>query len=246
VVDPMHFDQRAGVYERYRPPYPEALWKRLDDLGLLRPGRRALELGAGSGQATARLAAAGLSVTAVEPGPHLAGRLRTGLPEVTVLVTTAEEARLPEAGFDLAVAATSVHWFNLEVVLPKLHRALAAGGSFVVWRTVFGDPAFPTPFRERTGRIVQRRRDAPARPGPDESDTAGWVNELTASGLFAATHTDHFPWAVELGVDQIHGLFSTFSNWSTAEAEEAAQAARDLGGSVTEHYVTPLIVLRRV
>jgi hypothetical protein len=40
-------------------------------------------------------------------------------------------------------------------------------------------------------------------------------------------------------------LFTTFSNWSAAEVDEAARAARDLGGSVIEHYETPLIVLRR-
>ncbi|WP_246018478.1 class I SAM-dependent methyltransferase [Arthrobacter crusticola] len=242
----MHFDRRVEVYEKYRPPYPDALWNRLRDLDLLLPGTRALELGAGSGQATVALVDAGLSVTAVEPGPNLAGRLLERLPQVTVLAGTAEEAELPEAGFDLAVAATSVHWLNLEIVLPKLHRALAPGGSFAVWRTAFGNPAVRTPFRERTGQIVGRRRGAPARPGPDELDTAGWVKELTADGLFAEASTDTFAWSIELGADQIHGLFSTFSNWSAGEVEEAAQAVRTLGGYVTEHYVTPLIVLKRV
>jgi SAM-dependent methyltransferase len=246
MVDAMHFDRRAGVYEKYRPPYPDALWSRLRGLGLLLPGRRALELGAGSGQATAALVGAGLSVTAVEPGPNLAARLRTRLPQVTVLAGTAEEVELPEAGFDLAVAATSVHWLNLGIVLPKLHRALVPDGSFAVWRTAFGDPAVTTPFRERTGQIVGRRRGAPARPGPDELDTAGWVKELTAAGLFAETSTDTFAWSIELGAEQVHGLFSTFSNWSAAEVEEATQAVRDLGGHVIEHYLTPLIVLKRV
>lgn len=245
MVDPMHFDRWAGAYERFRPPYPDALWERLRDLGLMMPGKRAVELGAGSGQATAALVEAGLSVTAVEPGPNLAGRLRARLPQVTVLTGTAEEAELPEAGFDLAVAATSVHWLNLEIVLPKLHRALVPGSSFAVWRTAFGDPTVRTRFRERTGQIVGRRRAAPARPGPDELDTAGWVRELTAGGLFAEVSTDTFRWSIVLGADEVHGLFSTFSNWSAAEVEEATQAVRDLGGSVTEHYVTPLIVVER-
>ncbi|MHA7262210.1 class I SAM-dependent methyltransferase [Arthrobacter sp. TMN-37] len=241
----MHFNQRADVYEESRPPYPDALWTRLRGLNLLRRGTRALELGAGSGQATAALVDAGLSVTAVEPGQNLAARLHARLPSVQVQVAAAEDAEVPDAGFDLAVAATSVHWFDLDVVLPKLHRALVPGGSFVVWRTVFGDPAFPTPFRERTGQIVRRRRNLPVRPGPDELDTAGWVRELTRSGLFVHASTDHFPWSIELRADQVHGLFSTFSNWTAAEVEEAAQAVLDLGGSATEHYVTPLIVLRR-
>ncbi len=245
MADPMHFDQRVEVYEKYRPPYPDALWKRLQDLDLLVAGKRAVELGAGSGQATVRLVDAGLTVTAVEPGPSLAERLRARLPQVNVLVTTAEGAELTEEGFDLAVAATSLHWFDLDVVLPRLHRLLVPGGSLVVWRTAFGDPTFRTPFRERVELITHRRRGAPARPGPGELDTAGWVNVLTAGGLFTEVHTEHFFWTIELGPEQVHGLFSTFSDWSVAEVEEAAQAVSDLGGSVTEHYVTPLIVLKR-
>jgi hypothetical protein len=72
------------------------------------------------------------------------------------------------------------------------------------------------------------------------------VEALTGGGLFVESHVDHFPWSIELDADQVHGLFSTFSNWTAKEVEEAGEAARDLGGSVTEHYVTPLIVVRRV
>ncbi len=69
---------------------------------------------------------------------------------------------------------------------------------------------------------------------------------MTASGHFADSHTDVFRWSVDLDADQIRGLFSTFSDWSADEAEAAAQAVDDLGGRVTEHYLTPLIVLTRV
>ena len=59
MPDPGHFDAHAEVYDRGRPPYPPALWERLTGTGLLVPGVRVVELGAGSGQATAPLLAAG-------------------------------------------------------------------------------------------------------------------------------------------------------------------------------------------
>lgn len=247
MPDRGHFDAHAEVYERARPPYPEALWARLGSLRLLGPGVRVVDLGAGTGQATGPMLAAGALVTAVEPGPALAERLRRRWPAATVHLATAESAPLPPAAFDLAVAATAVHWFDLAVVLPRLHRALVPGGHLAVWRNAFGDPAVPvTPFRERVAQVTARRGTAEAADAvPGELETDAWVDRLTRSGLFAATHVDHFRWSVELSADDVRGLFTTFSSWRADEVDEVARAVDDLGGRVTEHYVTPLIVLRR-
>lgn len=246
MPDPMHFERHARLYDRARPPYPEALWRRLGELGLLVPGHRAVDLGAGSGQATRMLAAAGLQVTAVEPGAALARELRRNVPAARVIEETVEEAELPPASFELATAATAIHWFDLDVVLPALHAALVPGGRLAVWRNAYGDPRAPvTPFREQVGRIVARR-DAPPRPGPGETETARWARELSAGGWFEPVDVEEFRWDVDLDEDAVRGLFTTFSDWTAEEADEAARAVRDLGGTVTEHYVTPLIVLDRV
>lgn len=242
----MHFDGMADLYDRARPPYPDALWQRLRALGVLGPGTRVVELGAGSGLATAPLVAAGAHVTAVEPGPALADLLRRRVPAATVLVGTAESVPLDDAAFDLAVVATAVHWLDLDVVLPRLHRALAPGGHLAVWRHVFGDPAAaPTLFRERVAGIVRARGDVPPRPGPTEVDTAGWVARLTAGGWFAPRAVEELRWSVDLDAEQVRDLFTTFSEWSAEEADAAGRAVQDLGGRVTEHYLTPLLVLGR-
>jgi SAM-dependent methyltransferase len=243
VVDPTHFNKLAEVYERFRPPYPDALWQRLGDLGVLRAGVRVLELGAGTGEATGRLVESGATVTAVEPGPALAERLHRRVPAARILIATAEDAVVPDAAFDIVVVATAVHWLDLDIVVPKLHHALAPGGRLVVWRNVFGDPDVHTRFRERVADIVARR-GWPQRPTGLEK--AEWIRRLMATYHFAESHTDVFRWSVDLDADQIRGLFTTFSDWSAEEAEAAAQAVDDLGGRVTEHYLTPLIVLTRI
>ncbi|NNH06538.1 class I SAM-dependent methyltransferase [Cellulomonas fimi] len=246
MPDPGHFDALADVYDRARPPYPAALWDRLRTLGVLRPGARVVELGAGSGLATGPLVRAGATVTAVEPGPALARLLRARWPDVTVHEATAERVALPHASFDLAVAATSVHWLDLDVVLPKLHRALVPGGALAVWRHVFGDPQAPvTPFRQRVADVVARRGAVPARPGPGELDTTAWSARLAAGGWFRVVDVAHLRWTVVLDAEQVRDLFLTFSDWRPDEADAVAHAVRDLGGRVTEHYVTPLVVLAR-
>lgn len=240
--DPMHFERNARIYARARPPYPSALWGYVSRF--LRAGGTAIDLGAGTGQATGPLLEAGMRVTAVEPGARLAAELQQRHPTANLIVETVENADLPEAAFELAVAATAVHWFDLDVVLPKLHSILEPGGAFLAWRNVFGDRTVSTPFRERVSAIVAARARNPSRK-QDATDTQWWARRLSAGGYFSVRDVQHFRWSVELTDSQVHDLFSTFSNWSGAEVDAAAQAARDLGGSVIENYETTLIVLRR-
>ena len=241
----MHFEAHAQSYAGARPPYPPALWRSVRDLGVLQPGKHALDLGAGTGQATGPLLAAGLRVTAVEPGPQLAAQLRASHPAATVLVARAEDVDLPTSCFDVAVAATSIHWMDLDVVLPKIHRSLVPGGRFLVWRNVFGDPsAPPTPFRERVREIV-RARDAPPRSGVDPEDVTAASTALTETGLFTASDVLTFRWSLELDDDHVRRLFTTFSDWKPEEADQAAEVVRRLGGRVVEHYASWLIVLNR-
>jgi len=149
-------------------------------------------------------------------------------------------ADAPSSAFDVAVVATAIHWLDLHVVVPKLHRVLKPGGQLAVWATVFGDPEVTTPFRQRVSEIVARRSR------PSALDTRYSTRELTASGQFTARFSDVLRWSIELEPDEVHGLFSTFSDWTVEAADAAAQAVTDLGGRVTEHYVTTLMVLDRV
>jgi SAM-dependent methyltransferase len=238
----MHFEAHADEYARARPPYPAALWERLRELGLLKPGLRALDLGAGTGQATGPLLAAGLSVTAVEPGPQLASQLQASHPRASVIVARAEDLDLPSHSFDIAVAATSIHWMDLDVVLPMVHRLLTPKGKFAVWRNVFGDASVPTPFRARVAEIVGNRT-TPRRAGVHAEDVAATRAELTRSGLFSVDDVSTYRWSIEMDADQVRRLFSTFSDWGPSDVARAVEAVRELGGRVVEHYQSWLIVL---
>jgi SAM-dependent methyltransferase len=242
--DPMFFDRVASTYDEARPPYPPELYEKLRELGVLRSGSRILEVGAGTGQATGAFVTAGADVVALEPGTRLAARLQERFPRVHTIVSTLEDAELPEGSFDAAVCATAFHWIDPDVGLPKLHRALVPGGVLAVWRTVFGDLDIRTPFRDRVAEITDRRPDAVgARRTLPVEDV---MPTVTAGGLFTAVDASTFRWRIDLTSAQVRALFSTFSDWSTDEVEEASRYVDDLGGSVTEHYVTVLFVCRAV
>jgi len=105
-----HFDRLAADYASARPPYPTVIFDLLSAEGVIGPGLRVLEIGAGAGLATKGLVAAGSHVTALEPGPALCSLLEETVPGVPVVPSRLEEAELPPATFDSVVAATSMHW----------------------------------------------------------------------------------------------------------------------------------------
>lgn len=154
-----------------------------------------------------------------------------------------ENMGLPEGTFDSAIAATSVHWVDLSIGLPKIHAVLRPLGWLAVWRTVFGDDSVDTPFRGQVEQIVaeRRNRDAAASRAPDRPS----MEELTAGGWFEPVRSERWRWSINLTTDQVRRLFRTFSDWSSAEADAAARAADQLGGRVTEHYQSVLHLLRR-
>jgi len=64
----MHFERMAAEYATARPPYPRAVFEALAERGVIGPGVRVLEVGAGSGLATADLVAAGGALMSPVPG----------------------------------------------------------------------------------------------------------------------------------------------------------------------------------
>jgi len=232
----------AEDYDSARPPYPAALFDVLKEAGVIGPELAVLDVGAGSGQATRELVSAGSQVVALEPGLDLAALLEQEVPGASVIRNRLEDSHLPDAAFDSVVAATSMHWIDLSIGLPKLHAAMRPGGLLAVFRNVFGDVSTRSAFREHVEQIVSRRRGEPsdgsAEPGPT-------VSELEAGGLFVPVRSERWKWDIELTTQQVTDLFRTFSNWAVEEVDEVAAAADACGGRVIEHYQSVLHVLRR-
>lgn len=237
-----HFERMAADYRAARPPYPAELFATLEGEGVIGPGLEVLEVGAGSGLATREFVASGSHVEALEPGPDLAALLAEEVPAASVTCCRLEDAALPDAAFDSAVAATSMHWVDLSVGLPRLYAALRSDGRLAVFRHVFGDDEVATEFRDRVRAIVARRGGGAEQPQPEPRPT---MSELAAGGWFAPVRSECWRWSVELTTSQLTTLFRTFSDWTEEEVREVSAAADACGGRVTEHYQSVLHLLRR-
>jgi SAM-dependent methyltransferase len=150
----------AAEYDRGRPGYPAALLDVASTVLHLPAGATVVDVGAGTGKLTARLAER-FRVIAVEPLPAMRGVLSAQVPGVTVRAGSAEELPVPDGTAAAVFVAEAFHWFDGPAALAEAARVLRpAGGIVLLWNVPAG--GWEPPLPERARRLV---RDAIARGG---------------------------------------------------------------------------------
>jgi SAM-dependent methyltransferase len=186
------FARGVEAYERGRPEYqPEAIAHiaRELDLKASHPPRTVVDLAAGSGKLTRRLAALGCEVIAIEPVDEMRAAIGAG---IRALDGTAEAIPLPDASADAVTVAQAFHWFDGPAALAEIARVLRPGGALaLVWNR---RPIESSRLHAAIGEIIAPYRgDAPAhasgawREAFAERELSEWRHEfaqrLDADGL---------------------------------------------------------------
>jgi len=128
------FTEAALAYSQGRPEYPPAVLQWIREKLLLGPGKRAVDLGAGTGKFTRMLVQSGAQVTAIEPVDAMRAELRRLLPDVETISGTAQAMPLESGSVDSVVCAQAFHWFATRDALEEIHRVLTPGGTFgLIW-----------------------------------------------------------------------------------------------------------------
>ena len=145
----MLFDEVVATYDRIRPNYPAQLFSDMLNYVGAGSGKKAIEIGAGTGKATRPLLDAGYDVMAIEIGANMAeflGKEFAQHDRFQVVCDSFEDAALTDGAYDLIYAATAFHWVDADVGCPKALRLLKDGGAIALFRYTAlpadGDPLY--------------------------------------------------------------------------------------------------------
>lgn len=140
----------------------------------VQPGERVLDVGAGTGGLSLRLARAGARVVCLEPDPPSVAAARDRLAgyDVEFLEAQVEHIPLPDASVDAAVASvTAHHWGDQHAGFAELVRVIRPGGRLVVAEFRAGGP------------LLRRLRQTAGSKHIDAPDAAEWDARLRAAGF---------------------------------------------------------------
>lgn len=217
------FGEDAELYDRVRPGYPPALFDDLvDECRVEPPDGRALDVGAGTGKATAALGAKGIRVVALEADANMARVARrrcAPFPSVEIVESTFEEWSPGKEAFDLVTCAQAWHWMRPGVRCTRAADALAVSGCLALfwhrvrWRK--GDllhDALVSCYETLAPELLAR---GPGFPGLEPEDNDGKEREqeeIVASGRFGPVEIRRYPWTASYDARGYAALLSTQSD----------------------------------
>lgn len=125
-----HFSGHSTAYRKYRPDYPDEMYKYLS--GLCEGHDKAWDAGTGNGQCAIKLAGYFDQVLATDPS---ANQIADALPhdKVTYHVSRAEKCPADNLSFDLISVAQALHWFDFPLFFEEVKRVLKPQGLLAIW-----------------------------------------------------------------------------------------------------------------
>ena len=127
------FDTVAAAYEKFRPGYPDELYKMLFEYVAVDHSSRVVEVGIGGGQATLPILKTGCALTAVEYGEKfskLCEKKFEDYEKFSIVTGKFENVRFPDLRYDLVYSASAFHWIPEEIGYPKVYAMLKHRGAF--------------------------------------------------------------------------------------------------------------------
>ena len=219
----LSFGHVAELYDRVRPGYPAELVEHVLAFSGAEPGDRALEVGAGTGKATALFAERGLEIVALEPSAEMAEvavRNCARYPSVTVERREFERWRPDPRSFRLLLSAQAWHWISPELRYVLAGQALEPGGTLAVF---WNRPSWESsPLRDELAEAYRRAAPdlgAGAGPGPmypaADSRTSwwgDWSSEIAAAPEFGSAESRVYRWHERHPTARYLELLSTHSD----------------------------------
>ncbi len=237
-VQRLVFGEVAELYDQHRPSYPAALVADVCPHPV-----DALEVGAGTGKATALFAPRVRALVALEPSPEMAAvveRRFAGDRQVEVVHSDFESWSPAGRRFGLVFSAQAWHWIDATRRAELAADVLEPGG---VLAAFWNRPAWtPGPLREELEAVLARREPQLlggsathplAEPRAEMWDA--WRHETEAAGRFDRTELDRYDWSVEYTTADYLDLLRTQSPYRLLGEIRMERVLSELGAVIEDH-----------
>jgi SAM-dependent methyltransferase len=257
------FGDVAELYDQTRPSYPSALVDDVLEFSGAEGHGRALEVGAGTGKATALFAPRGITIVALEPSRAMADVARrncASYDNVTIEESEFEHWDGRGGEFELVFSAQAWHWISPDFRYVRAREALADGGALAVFwnRPRWETCAIKDDLADAYRRAAPELGAGDAGPGPMHPAVLAppvwwgdWSAELRAASGFETPDVRSYPWIQVYSTDEYVQVLRTHSDHIVLadERREALLAAvaeviERHGGALALEYVTALWLAR--
>jgi SAM-dependent methyltransferase len=213
------FGEAADLYDRFRPSYPDRLIDEVVALAGLDGRSAVLEVGAGTGKATALFAARGIPVVGVEPSGEMAEVARRNLssfPEVEIEQSDLEHWDSGGRRFPLVLSAQAWHWVEPSVGYTKARDLLLPGGWLAVfwnrfvWESSELHEEMKDVYHSAAPELTRAGGMHPSNLCPDAE--ADWEGEIAAVPGLGAAEIRHYEWERTYSTGEYVGLLGTASD----------------------------------
>jgi trans-aconitate methyltransferase len=184
-----------------------------------RPGEVVLDLGCGTGELAASIAATGARVLALDNDPAMVAAARRRLGDDRVQLADGHDFTLPEP-VDAVFSNAALHWMPRPAeVIGRVRGALRPGGRFVA---ELGGAGNIDVLLEALGTAMTEA-GLPAPACPWYFPTPGQYATLLEAGRFRIARMEHFPRPTPLagGPDGLADWFTMFGRQLTAQVPAA-------------------------
>lgn len=243
------FDEDAELYDKMRPNYPDSLFERLREHTMIDKQSRILEVGCGTGQATASLMKISQKITCIDPGKKLLALAESKFPDLQFVSTTFEDFETNDM-YDAIVSATAWHWVNPKVGYKKAHRLLKEKGSLIILHTYHIETDTQA-FHNQAQFIYSKYSNRSLSLGSRQpiEDTA----KALKNKYFEIVEQSEESWQQTYSTEQYLALRNTYSDhrfMSSLERKKFETELRDFtnsqyGGKVTKNYTSVLFIARK-